>query len=149
MTQPNEHLSRLEMMAGGSPKWDLSPNDIEALRYALDRIRDLGGLTAERDKYHAQAQDVEIALRRIVELVELDPEARDVGSDLWAALKHAEQAMSPRKPIEDLDAADMIHSCPPPDRPGVFDTACRACVTFLRRNGFDMPTLDRGEGGST
>ncbi len=35
METPEEMLSRVELMASGSQTWDLSKNDIEALKYVL------------------------------------------------------------------------------------------------------------------
>lgn len=36
----DEHLERLAMMASGDPTWDLSDNDIAAIKYALKLIED-------------------------------------------------------------------------------------------------------------
>lgn len=36
---PADKLSRLELMASGDPKWDLSDNDLAALRYGMGIIK--------------------------------------------------------------------------------------------------------------
>ena len=35
---PADMLSRLELMAGGDPTWDLSRNDMAAIQFALDEV---------------------------------------------------------------------------------------------------------------
>lgn len=47
-------LERVEMMASGDPKWDLSPNDIAALKGIIAELR----AARECVRYMQQAMDV-------------------------------------------------------------------------------------------
>jgi hypothetical protein len=44
-----EMLDRVNQMASGSETWDLSDNDLEALRYVLSELRTVRGLSAQLD----------------------------------------------------------------------------------------------------
>jgi hypothetical protein len=50
---PDKMLARVRQMAGGSPTWDLSPNDLAALRHVLSII---DAITADRG-YSAELDD--------------------------------------------------------------------------------------------
>lgn len=79
-----DQISRLELMASGSPTWDLSDNDCAAIRAALDRIKQLErGTTLDFG-----AIKLKIAIDLRCNGVACDVKTRGEGldtSEIWAA----------------------------------------------------------------
>lgn len=80
----NEHLERLQAMAENDGTWDLSDNDIAAIKYAVEQITQLEETTRPLlEEYRTELY----ALRKT--LNELGPKGADIGDvfhrlgDLW------------------------------------------------------------------
>jgi hypothetical protein len=62
----NQMMSRVEMMAKGNQKWDLSPNDVEALKYVLCRVKDLEMVCDNRGRREEEQRSRVRALEHVV-----------------------------------------------------------------------------------
>lgn len=60
MEDQRNMLSRVRLMAEGNPAWDLSDNDIEALKYVLGEAAKYRESTAERDQLRAEVERLRV-----------------------------------------------------------------------------------------
>jgi hypothetical protein len=82
----SEEFARLRAMVSQPETWNLNARDVNALRGVLGAYEALSRRVADLDG----------ALSGLVELVEMDDEFNDVGTDAWVALHVAREAL--RKP---------------------------------------------------
>lgn len=83
-------MGRVEMMASGDPKWDLSPNDIAALKYVLQRVKNLEMIY---DAAKRREEELRVVAEAAQALMRTDPRRLDGMTDeayrAWCKLRDA------------------------------------------------------------